>query len=51
MTKEEFLVKRLINQEKWLELLHDHRGEEGVAKHFSMTLEQLHIALEYWGIK
>ena len=44
------LIKRLISQEKWLDLLQDFRNEEGIAKHFNMSIEQLHEAKNHWGI-
>jgi len=45
------LIKRLVNNSTWLDLLHDFRSEEGIAKHFNLTLKQLQQVKEFWEIK
>jgi len=45
------LIKRLINNNTWLDLLHDFRSEEGVAEHFNLTLKELQQVKKFWEIK
>jgi len=45
------LIKRLINNNKWIDLLHDFRSEEGIAEHFNLTPKQLQEIKTFWEIK
>ena len=56
LTKYEILItsdpilRRLISKEKWYDLLDDFRDEEGVAKHFDLSLVQLELIKQYWDL-
>ena len=42
------LVKRLIDKEKWLDLLEDFRDEDGVAKKYGISKRDLNEFKSTW---
>jgi hypothetical protein len=46
----EAILKRIISKEKWFDLVEDFRDDEGIAKHFGLSLVQLQLIKQHWDL-